>query len=93
MTAEAWTKCWSDLNYYGLKVTGGMTHQAAKESLTELFYHYRERGPGHDLWKRMDRKLNEDETSFVAFSYIELFAWICGQLLVRDHADQNRAHI
>ena len=59
----------------------------------EYIYHYREQHPKDKLWERMECWMNEDEAAYCPFSYFELFAWICGQLVICDHANESQRHI
>ena len=70
-----------------------MTHQLAKEALPQHFYYYRAKRPQDKLWERMERQLHEDEAAYAPYSYVEMFALICGQLVNSDQAQESRRHI
>ena len=89
MTAEVWVIFWADFQRHGAKIKGGRTQKLAKEHLMEHIYHYDEQRPKEKLLERMQREMNEDEEAYCPFSYIELFAWICGQLVICNHAKES----
>ena len=93
MTSERWVTFWAEFQQKGAKVKGGMTHQSAKEALLQHFYYYRAKRPQDKLWERMERRLHEDEAAYAPYSYVEMFAWICGQLVNRDQAQESRRQI
>ena len=93
MTSERWVTFWAELQQKGAKVKGGMTHQLAKEALLQHFYYYRAKRPQDKLWERMERRLHEDEAAYAPHSYVEMLAWICGQLVNRAQARESRRQI
>ena len=93
MTSERWVTFWAEFQQKSTRVKGGMTHQLTKKALLQHFYYYGTQRPQDKLWERIERRLHEDEAAYAPYSYVEMFAWICGQLVKRDQAQESCGQI
>ena len=91
VTSERWVTFWTEFQQKKANVKGGLTHQFAKEALLQHFYYYRTQRPQDKLWQKTE--LHEDDAAYAPYFYVEMFAWICGQLVTRDQAQESRRQI